>query len=70
MAQQTAVEWLEEQFLRERFVYDFDFDKAKEMEKQQIEAAWQAGDGEHDRVAHELSKKYYNQKYKTENHDI
>ena len=43
MAQQTAVEWLEEQFLRERFVYDFDFDKAKEMEKQQIEDAWDRG---------------------------
>jgi hypothetical protein len=43
MAQKTAVEWLEEQFLRERFVYDFDFDKAKEMEKQQIEDAWDRG---------------------------
>jgi hypothetical protein len=43
MSQQTAVEWLEEQFLRERFVYDFDFDKAKEMEKQQIEDAWDRG---------------------------
>jgi hypothetical protein len=39
LAQQTAVEWLEEQFLRERFVYDFDFDKAKEMFQQQIEDA-------------------------------
>lgn len=33
--------------------------KAKEMFQQQIEAAWKRGDGEHDEVANELSKKYY-----------
>jgi len=70
MAQQTAVEWLASeinsrgpkennppQWLQELY------DKAKEMEKQQIEEAWERGDGEHDKVADALSKKYYTETY-------
>ena len=70
MAQQTAVEWLASeinsrgpkennppQWLQELY------DKAKEMEKQQIEAAWKRGDGEHDKVADKLAKKYYTETY-------
>jgi hypothetical protein len=70
MAQQTAVEWLASeinsrgpkennppQWLQELY------DKAKEMEKQQIESAYKHGDGEHDKVADELSKKYYTKTY-------
>jgi len=37
--------------------------QAKEMEKQQIEAAWKRGDGEHDKVADELAKQYYIKTY-------
>jgi transcriptional regulator with PAS, ATPase and Fis domain len=40
-------------------------EQAKEMEKQQIEAAWKRGDGEHDKVANELSEKYYIETYGT-----
>jgi transcriptional regulator with PAS, ATPase and Fis domain len=72
MAQQTAVEWLASeinsrgpkennppQWLQELY------DKAKEIEKEQIEAAWKRGDGEHDKVADELAKQYYTQNYGT-----
>jgi len=70
MAQQTAVEWLASeinsrgskennppQWLQELY------DKAKEMEKQQIMDAYKMGDGVHDEVADKLSKKYYTEKY-------
>jgi AAA+ superfamily predicted ATPase len=65
MAQQTAVEWLEEQFLRERFVYDFDFDKAKEMEKQQIMKAYLNQSPIEDGVITALQKadQYFTQTY-------
>jgi hypothetical protein len=68
MAQQTAVDWVIEKFNS----YDISTGKAgfrrllneaKEMEKQQIESAWKKGDGEHDKVADELSKKYYTETY-------
>ena len=66
MAQQTAVDFLIESIdarnlwtkeLREEAV------EAKEIEKQQIINAWKRGDGEHDKVADELSKKYYTETY-------
>ena len=77
MAQQTAVDWFANEldelipFINEQKNVDFNklevFNKlkqqAKEMEKQQIEAAWKRGDGEHDKVADELSKKYYTETY-------
>jgi hypothetical protein len=71
MAQQTAVEWLEQALLRPSngmtllsngYIRE-SFIKAKEMEKQQIESAWKRGDGEHDKVADKLSKKYYTETY-------
>jgi hypothetical protein len=64
MAQQTAVEWLVDQV--EDFIGLIPIDiiqQAKEMEKQQIISAWKRGDGEHDKVADELSKKYYTETY-------
>ena len=64
MAQQTAVEWLVDQV--EDFIGLIPIDiiqQAKEMEKQQIISAWKRGDGEHDKVADELSKKYYTKIY-------
>ena len=65
MAQQTAVEWLISQIhISEDSIWFKEIkDKAEEMEKQQIEAAWKRGDGEHDKVADELSKKYYTETY-------
>jgi len=65
MAQQTAVEWLISQLhISEDSIWFKEIkDKAEEMEKQQIEAAWKRGDGEHDKVADELSKKYYTETY-------
>jgi len=67
LAQQTAVEWLEEQFLRERFVYDFDFDKAKEMEKEQIIKAVDVGFDEGCKFPEDIKlgsgDQYYTQTY-------
>ena len=73
MAQQTAVEWFAERltlngladYLTEEdySLYNELKQQAKEIEKQQIESAWKRGDGEHDKVADELSKKYYTETY-------
>jgi|688.fasta_scaffold46866_11 hypothetical protein len=72
--QQTAVEWLIEthkKFREEPWKYvnsggeEAIFEQAKEMEKQQIETAYQAGDGD----AYNLeetktwAEQYYNDKY-------
>ena len=70
MAQQTAVEWFAElvtDMIHESHHSELAdlFEQAKEMEKQQIETAWKRGDGEHDEVADELSKKYYTETYTT-----
>jgi transcriptional regulator with PAS, ATPase and Fis domain len=72
MAQQTAVEWFAKRMIlngclfltqEEHTLYKELKEQAKEMEKQQIESAWKRGDGEHDKVADELSKKYYTETY-------
>jgi transcriptional regulator with PAS, ATPase and Fis domain len=66
MAQQTAVEQLIN-YMKENFHLTDEslrkFEAAKEMEKEQIEAAWKRGDGHHDKVADRLAKKYYTQTY-------
>ena len=68
MAQHTAVEQLIN-YMKENFHLTDEslkkFEQAKEMEKQQIEAAWKRGDGEHDKVADDLAKQYYTQTYGT-----
>jgi len=74
MAQQTAVEWFTDKldelipFVNEKTAIAFNklVEQAKEMEKQQIEAAWKRGDGEHDKVADKLAKQYYTQTYTNE----
>jgi transcriptional regulator with PAS, ATPase and Fis domain len=72
MAQQTAVEWLLQRLIlngtirltyTEHPMYKELSKQAKEMEKQQIEAAWKRGDGEHDKVADKLAKQYYTETY-------
>ena len=79
MAQQTAVEWfiqkqkelainyIVEEMTAKKYQEELSAIKiqAKEMEKQQIQTAWKAGDGEHDKVADELSKKFYTETYGT-----
>jgi hypothetical protein len=72
MAQQTALEIFWNQ-IPEILPFTVDtetgvnllraFEQAKEMEKQQIESAYKMGDGVHDEVADELSKKYYTKTY-------
>jgi len=37
--------------------------ESNEKFQQQIELAWKRGDGEHDKVADELAKKYYTETY-------
>jgi hypothetical protein len=58
---QTAVEWLVEQCPRiETIVADYILEQAKEMEKQQIEEAWDSaygGDSSHD------GEQYYKETY-------
>jgi hypothetical protein len=77
MAQHTAVEWLDNELWKLRLKLrggevSIKFYlkqearlilQAEEMFQQQIEAAWKRGDGEHDKVADELSKKYYTETY-------
>ena len=68
---QTAVEWLVQELNQKIDFIPMDkwdmirdiVQQAKAIEKEQIEAAWKRGDGEHDKVADELSKKYYNETY-------
>jgi len=77
MAQLTAVEYFHEKTWELKILlekqqisvdeygvayYDI-LEESKEMEKQQIIDAWKKGDGEHDRVADELSEEYYTETY-------
>jgi transcriptional regulator with PAS, ATPase and Fis domain len=66
MALKTAVEWLldrVEDVDNTPEIWNKIKEQAKEMEKQQIEAAWKRGDGEHDKVADKLAKQYYTETY-------
>jgi hypothetical protein len=73
MAQQTAVDFLIKEFSdilgpldtipMQDLLLMAAIKQSKEMFQQQIEAAWKRGDGEHDKVADELSKKYYNETF-------
>jgi len=65
MAQQTAVEWLAEQYTQGNYSWEV-YEQAKQMFQQQIEAAWKRGDGEHDKVADKLAKQYYTETYTNE----
>jgi hypothetical protein len=66
MALKTAVDWLFDQLPEHLRLSENGFDmlqQATEMFKQQIESAYKMGDGVHDEVANELSKKYYTKTY-------
>jgi len=63
MAQQTAVEWLWDLSLTKELSAS-DFEQAKEMEKQQIEDAWDNGNieaGEECNIY--CGEQYYNENY-------
>ena len=61
---QTAVEWLKEQFDRQRFIEHIDFEKAKEMEKQQIIDAFTKGaDDGFNGLYYENREQYYSETY-------
>ena len=63
MRKKTAVEWLVEQILKEKGLVDLDIEKAKEMEKEQQEMAFnEALDQYSDRSFEQL----YNETYKKE----
>jgi len=58
----TAVEWLKEQYYQsEGKLTRHDFEQAKQMEKEQLENAWYAGD--EDGAIHEFEY-YYNETFK------
>lgn len=40
---QTAVEWLELEYKKKGFLYDLDIKASKQMEKEQINKAWENG---------------------------
>ena len=72
MEKKTAIEWLEDNLLsepwaEEHFEHNAEcWDKAKEMEKEQIINAWKNGDAEFDKAADSLSELYYNETFKSE----
>ena len=59
--QQSAVEWLEFRYKNNINLNQYDFEQAKEMEKEQLENAWYAGD--EDGAIHEFEY-YYNETFK------
>ena len=63
---QTAVEWLENELKKIPFIKPQDaFEQAKEMEKEQIETAYQAGDGDVYNLEETKTwaEQYYNETY-------
>ena len=65
MAQQTAVEWLVEQYANENYGIEV-YAQAKQMEKEQIIHAWREGDNDSMYSPKELDKQaeqYYNETY-------
>ena len=58
----TAVEWLIEQIRNEKYIEDIDFEKAKEMEKEQIIDAYETS-----HISMMSSEQYYNETFKNTN---
>jgi len=63
MSKQTAVEWLQEQFNRQRFIEKLDFETAKQMEKDQIMEAVSFGDCRGRVTTYLTDEEYYNEIY-------
>ena len=62
MAQQTAVEWLYERLQTEPYLTLQDFQQAKQMEREQIEKAWDDG-FDTGYLSPNNAEKYYNEIY-------
>ena len=66
----SAVEWLQEQYNQcpkyEERIYEQDWDKAKEMEKNQICNAWFGGYLNGESKTEVKSEQYYNENFKSE----
>lgn len=69
MAQQTAVEWLEEQLKKQGFLYDLDIEAAKQMEKEQIMKSFKSAripykyDADFTLNGFENAEQYYNETF-------
>ena len=59
MSKQTTVEWLHE-IAKQREPDKFDWQQAKEMEKQEIIDSWEDG---HDSFSTRNAEQYYNEQY-------
>ena len=70
MSKQTAVEWLQEQLFPKRLTKEqyYCIEKAKEMEKEQIENTWidatPRNIPKYEEITKEYAKQYYNKTYK------
>ena len=67
MAQQTAVDWLVQKYFNDynMLISELEYDKAKQMEKEQILDAWVNGnDNEPKEVTQDYAEQYYNETYK------
>ena len=63
---QTAVEWLVEQYTQGNYSWEV-YDKAKEMEKQQIKQAYNDGKAAVIHIENNMSlEEYFNETYKNE----
>jgi hypothetical protein len=60
---QSAVEWLVEQVKSQKYIEDVDFEKAKEMEKQQIEDAFMVG-VKNEKYRFDTKEQYYIETFK------
>lgn len=63
---QTAVDWLVEQYTQGNYSWEA-YEKAKEMEKEQIQDAFMEGDSFEGRAFSKDFENYYNQTYNTPN---
>jgi hypothetical protein len=67
---QTAVEWLQEQYNQcprwEEQILEEDWEKAKEMEKQQIKNAYYTGGDDVEDNRDREAEQYYNETFKSE----
>jgi hypothetical protein len=68
MKQQTAVYFLEKQLINQGRILPEHFLKAKEMEKQQIEEAWENG-YDHGACVNTDKDKYHGTQYYKENYE-
>lgn len=60
---QTAVEWLKFRYKNNINLMDYDFEQAKEIEKQNIIDAYTIGGCENDLLPNEEAEQYYNETF-------